>query len=170
MERDLMAQGESKEEAHQAAEEEYPADISGESGASSGSTAAPSGSGLRLSTIFFIAVGVLGGIFGTAYFPMALLITAVFNTSAQAFNYPFGIGTAQRIWSDYILCTGIYFGGAVAITVSTYGVGYICGLIPLIGAPVGSLIGSALALYQLLALSYLVGRLYYCNEQKIGWF
>jgi tetratricopeptide (TPR) repeat protein len=180
-ERYLISQGVPPAEARRRAQEEFGEGGAAESPrpasrkAASRARARPAPAfefGMPWTSKIFLLLAFFAALAGTAYFPLALLITAIFNSSRPAFGYAFGIDTARRIWSDYVICAGLYIGGTVAIAIISGITSFAFAVfmpIPILGPFLQSIISTGFTMYQALALSHLVGRLYYHNEGKIGW-
>jgi len=136
------------------------------------SISAMSRAGMPLSTGFFLLLCLIASVAGSAYLPLALLITTIFNTSRPAFGYPFAIDTARRIWTDYAVCAGICVASFIALSIVGAILRFLFGIlvpVPLLGPLLESIVFAAFSLYQTLAISHLIGRLYFHNESKIGW-
>jgi len=107
------------------------------------------------------AVVVLVAIAGAAYFPMAILGVAMFDT-VGAINPLLVIRSMRRVAGHYLLTLVVFalLLGLKAVTVS------FAELIPI----AGTLLDHFDSLWSCMFLARVLGGLYVINEEKLGWF
>lgn len=96
------------------------------------------------------------------YLPVSIAVVAIFHTVLPALNPILMVRIILRIGPPYFIavvlwiCLGILNGAAAALL----------GRIPVLGAAVAAPLG----VYTTLVSAYILGRVCYENEEKIGWF
>lgn len=131
------------------------------------------GGGIGFKTLALFALAAITGLFGAFYDPMALMITALLNTSKPAFNYAFGLSSIARVLPQYVMCAGAVMGCMVVLKIVEAILASVFGAlvpIPVIGGIVVFVVVATIGMYQLLATSHLIGRLFYHAERDLGWF
>lgn len=110
-------------------------------------------------------------ILGALIYPMAQLIALLFNSGKMAFDYPFLIDAIRIVWKDYLFAWLLF----IAVGVVQLGVQMLTNL-HLTSWTVFflwlffSFVGWCLQLYGLVLSSHIMGRVYYNNERRLGWF
>jgi hypothetical protein len=164
--KDLEKKGADPVQAKKAAEEEFADASSGRPEAASSIAAMPA------SSLVFVALACVAAIAGTIYFPMALLITTIFGSSRPAFSYLFGVEAIRRIWGDYVVCAAIFVAAGALLVGLRVGLALALGPIialPFLGPLISSVVAWSAGLYAMLALSHLVGRLYFFDRKRMEW-
>jgi hypothetical protein len=111
-----------------------------------------------------LAAGALGLlILGGLYFPMALLAVGVAD-SFLALNPAVVIPSIFRVFGHYlVVCLVLAVLGGLRVAG-----GWLAGLVPLPVLP--ALLNGFIALYFIAAATHILGRLYFFNRHRLGWF
>lgn len=109
---------------------------------------------------------------GLFYTPMALLLTVVFTSGVLAFNYPAGFRAIQASLPDYLSLYLLLVGVSVLVVVGQAGAELLLRrLMPAtIGGAASWFVMAAIAFYGLSVQAFGIGRYYYANQARIGWF
>ncbi len=126
------------------------------------------GPGLAEAGAIVVLLGVFC-LFGTLYYPMALMLIGFAESWWAGFNYVFGVRSILRIPLDYFICAVFFvvsFGAAVLLE------GF---WVAASGATLGGRIMALLAttvieLYLWVVQMRVLGLLYVTNKERLGWF
>lgn len=105
---------------------------------------------------------MLLGSLGLLFLPMMWLSLAMFHT-LSALNPFLIVASIARVWRDYLLAVGVL---AVACAVRIFGADLLRQSIPLLG----TIAGTFIALYLTIYAMHILGTLYRCNKEQLGWF
>lgn len=100
---------------------------------------------------------------GLVYLPLAWLMTTTYQNVGMAFSYRTGLSAALAAPGDYVLLLVLGIATSVGVAAFKLGAAF---LPPGISSVASALIG----FYGSLVLSTAVGRFYYANAARIGWF
>lgn len=109
---------------------------------------------------------------GLFYTPMALLLTVAFTSGVLAFNYPAGFRAIQASFSDYLTLYLLLVGVTVLVLVGQFGAELVLRrtMSAVVGGVVSWFVMAAIAFYGLCVQAFGIGRYYYGNQARIGWF
>jgi hypothetical protein len=106
---------------------------------------------------------LLGLLLGAFIYPMCQLASMLCNTARMAFNYPLIVVSIRRVLGSYVSLVFVL----AAISVLELIARSVVDQLPYFTVAPARF---ALELYTLTLFAHLLGRLYYCNEQRLGWF
>lgn len=131
-------------------------------GVAAGLSGAGSGQALLGALGPLVVLVLVLGLLYLIYLPISIAVVAIFNTVLPALNPVLMVRIILRIGPPYFMavvlwiCLGILNGAAAGVL----------GRIPVLGA----VLAAPLGVYTTLVSAYILGRVCYENEEKIGWF
>jgi hypothetical protein len=125
--------------------------------------AAPLAPSLPPGLIVMVAAGLLLGILGILYVPMATLANVVMGSCWTCFNFPFVIHSILKTPGNYGICLAMYFGTSLIVGAAETGV-WMGGVV----VPTGFAL-AFMELYGMTVLMRLLGLFYRMNQAKLGW-
>jgi hypothetical protein len=126
--------------------------------------------GVTSENAWLVGLLCLAALFGTLYYPMALMVIGFAESWWAGFNYLFGIRSILRFPGDYLLCS-LFF-------VVTVGVGMLLEIFWVAAASESGFAGNAMALLVATVVEFylwtvqmrVLGLLYLTNKERLGWF
>ena len=101
-------------------------------------------------------------LFYLTYLPICVAIVAIFNTVLPALNPVLIIRIIFRLGAPYFTAVLLW----AAFIVIEGGIGWVLGHVPVLGA----VVAAPFSVYFTLVSAYVLGRVCYENEEKIGWY
>lgn len=109
-------------------------------------------------------------LFGTLYYPMALMIIGFAESWWAGFNYVFGVRSILRILGDYLLCAVFFVVTAAAAGLLEFLWVAASAEASLGGRAMAYGVATAAELYLWVVQMRVLGLLYMANKERLGWF